>query len=80
MFGTTNAYMALDAWVLANVVQLATDSFCRRFLTPAVDPCGRQETTTERIGRQLNDVCENPGVKGHIGICCSKHDFSFNCC
>ena len=42
MFGTTNAYMALDAWVLANVVQLATDSFCRRFLTPAVDPCGRQ--------------------------------------
>lgn len=42
MFGTTNAYMALDAWILANVVQLATDSFCRRFLTPAVDPCGRQ--------------------------------------
>ena len=42
MFGTTNAYMALDAWILANVVQLATDSFCRRFLMPAVDPCGRQ--------------------------------------
>lgn len=42
MFGTTNAYMALDAWILANIVQLATDSFCRKFLSPAVDPCGRQ--------------------------------------
>lgn len=42
MFGTTNSYMALDAWILANIVQLATDRFCRRFLTPAVDPTGRQ--------------------------------------
>jgi len=42
MFGSTNTYMALDAWILANLVQLATDSFCRRFLGPAVDPCGRQ--------------------------------------
>ena len=42
MFGTTNSYMSLDAWILANVVQLATMDFCRRFLTPAADPCGRQ--------------------------------------
>lgn len=42
MFGTTNTYMALDAWILANIVQLATDEFCRRFLGPAADPCGRQ--------------------------------------
>lgn len=42
MFGPTNTYMALDAWILSNVVQLATDAFCRRFLTAAVDPCGRQ--------------------------------------
>ena len=42
MFGTTNTYMALDAWILANVVQLATDSFCRRFLDSVTDPCGRQ--------------------------------------
>ena len=41
MFGTTNSYMALDAWILANIVQLATDRFCRRFLTPAVDPTDR---------------------------------------
>jgi len=42
MFGTTNSYMALDAWILSNIVQLATFDFCRRFLTPAIDPCGRQ--------------------------------------
>lgn len=42
MFGTTNNYMTLDAWILANVVQLATYDFCRRFLGPAADPCGRQ--------------------------------------
>jgi len=42
MFGTTNTYMALDAWILANLVQLATFDFCRRFLGAAIDPCGRQ--------------------------------------
>lgn len=42
MFGTTNSYMSLDAWILANIVQLATFDFCRRFLSPAADPCGRQ--------------------------------------
>lgn len=42
MFGPTNTYMALDAWILANLVQLATDAFCRRFLNHETDPCGRQ--------------------------------------
>ena len=42
MFGTTNSYMALDAWILAEIVQLANDQFCRTFLSKAVDPCGRQ--------------------------------------
>jgi len=42
MFGTTNNYMALDAWILANIAQLATFDFCRRFLGPAIDPGGRQ--------------------------------------
>ena len=42
MFGTANTYMALDVWLLASLVQLATDSFCRQFLNHTVDPCGRQ--------------------------------------
>jgi len=42
MFGATNTYMSLDAWILSNIVQLATFDFCRRFLGQAVDPGGRQ--------------------------------------
>ena len=35
-------YYWLDTWVLANVVQLATQDFCARFLNHTNDPCGRQ--------------------------------------
>ena len=32
-FKNTNSYMSLDAWVMANVVQLWTDHFCSRFVS-----------------------------------------------
>ena len=32
----------LDTWVLANVIQLATQDFCRKYLNLQNDPCGRQ--------------------------------------
>ena len=35
-------YYWLDTWVLANVIQLATQDFCSRFLNHTNDPCGRQ--------------------------------------
>ena len=35
-------YFWLDSWVLANVIQLSTQDFCRRFLNLRNDPCGRQ--------------------------------------
>ncbi len=35
-------YFWLDTWVMANVVQLATQDFCLRFLNRTNDPCGRQ--------------------------------------
>lgn len=35
-------YYWLDTWILANVIQLATQEFCRKFLNPQNDPCGRQ--------------------------------------
>ena len=35
-------YFWLDTWVMANVVQLATQDFCTRFLNLKNDPCGRQ--------------------------------------
>lgn len=42
MFGGTGGYFRLDSWILANVVQLGTQRFCRRFLNRTNDPCGRQ--------------------------------------
>ena len=36
------SYYWLDTWVLANVVQLATQNFCIRYLNRTNDPCGRQ--------------------------------------
>ena len=59
MFGTTNSYMSLDAWILANIVQLATFDFCRRFLSPAADPCGRQFDQMTQAARRFvpRDSC-----------------------
>lgn len=39
---TRFGYYWLDTWVLANVIQLATQDFCARFLNRTNDPCGRQ--------------------------------------
>ncbi len=42
MFGGTGGYFWLDSWILANIVQLATQRFCARFLNRMNDPAGRQ--------------------------------------
>ncbi|MCF7837301.1 MAG: four helix bundle suffix domain-containing protein [Candidatus Marinimicrobia bacterium] len=42
LFGGTGGYFWLDSWVLANIVQLGTQRFCRLFLNRTNDPCGRQ--------------------------------------
>lgn len=36
------SYYWLDTWIMANVIQLATQDFCTRFLNHNNDPCGRQ--------------------------------------
>jgi four helix bundle suffix protein len=41
-FDPSGGFRALDTWVLASVVQLATRRFCQKFLTHALDPKGRQ--------------------------------------
>lgn len=41
-FGGTSGYFRLDSWILANIVQLGTQCYCRRFLNRRNDPCGRQ--------------------------------------
>jgi four helix bundle suffix protein len=42
LFGGTGGYFRLDSWILANIVQLGTQRFCKRFLNRSNDPCGRQ--------------------------------------
>ncbi len=42
MFGGTGGCYWLDSWILANIVQLGTQRFCRQFLDRRNDPCGRQ--------------------------------------
>lgn len=39
---SADGYFNLDSWILSNVVQLGTQSFCKKFLTLQNDPCGRQ--------------------------------------
>ena len=37
-----HAYFWLNTWVMANVIQLGTQDFCKKFLNLKNDPCGRQ--------------------------------------
>ncbi len=37
-----HGYFWLNTWVMANVIQLGTQDFCKKFLNLQNDPCGRQ--------------------------------------
>ena len=42
LFRNSTGYKRLDVYILMNIIQLETLVFCRRFLSPVNDPCGRQ--------------------------------------
>lgn len=46
-------YYWLDTWVLANVIQLATQDFCLRHLNHTNDPCGRQFDQMTQAARSV---------------------------
>ena len=46
-------YYWLDTWVLANVIQLATQDFCLRNLNRTNDPCGRQFDQMTQAARSV---------------------------
>ncbi len=46
-------YYWLDTWVLASVIQLATQEFCLRNLTRNNDPCGRQFDQMTQAARSV---------------------------
>ena len=43
----------LDTWVMANVIQLATQDFCMHFLNRTNDPCGRQYDQMTQAARSV---------------------------
>ena len=47
------SYYWLDTWVLANVIQLATQDFCARNLNRTNDPCGRQYDQMTQAARSV---------------------------
>ncbi len=47
------SYYWLDTWVFANVIQLATQDFCIRFLNHTNDPCGRQFDQMTQAARSV---------------------------
>ncbi|MCM1451875.1 MAG: four helix bundle protein [Clostridium sp.] len=62
--GSVKGYFFLDAWVLANIIQLATTDFCRRFLNKDNDPCGRMHDQMTQAARSVTaNIAE--GVSRH---------------
>lgn len=47
------SYYWLDTWVLANVIQLATQDFCARNLNRTNDSCGRQYDQMTQAARSF---------------------------
>lgn len=50
---SVNGYMTLLSWQLGNILQLATQGFCRRFVDYKVDPCGRLRDQMEMATRTV---------------------------
>lgn len=50
---SVNGYMSLRSWQLGNILQLATQGFCKRFVDYNVDPCGRLRDQMEMAARTV---------------------------
>ena len=50
---SVNGYMSLLSWQLGNILQLATQGFCKRFVDYKIDPCGRLRDQMEMAARTV---------------------------
>ena len=50
---SVNGYVTLLSWRLGNILQLATQGFCRRFIDYKIDPCGRLRDQMEMATRTV---------------------------
>lgn len=54
-----STYYWLDTWTLANIIQLGTIDFCRKYLNRTNDPCGRQyDQMTQAARSGLANIAE----------------------
>ena len=61
----TLSYFWLDTWVFANIIQLATQDFCKRFLNLKNDPCGRQFDQMTQAARSCKqNIAEGSAASG----------------
>ncbi|MCQ2384767.1 MAG: four helix bundle protein [Paludibacteraceae bacterium] len=50
---SVNGYMLLLSWRMGNLLQLATQEFCRRHVDYKIDPCGRLRDQMEMAARTV---------------------------
>lgn len=50
---SVNGYMMLRSWHLSNILQLATQGFCKHFVDYKIDPCGRLRDQMEMAARTV---------------------------
>ncbi len=68
----STGYKRLDAYILANLVQLETLVFCRQHLPHSIDPCGRQfdqMTQAARSGvKNITEGCERVATSAQTAL------------
>lgn len=68
----STGYKRLDAYILANLIQLATLAFCRRHLTRDLDPCGRQFDQMAQAARSgvknITEGCERLATSSQTAL------------
>lgn len=61
-FSSAPSYFWLNTWVLANIIELATQRFCDRFIDYKIDPCHRLYDQMTQAARSIRaNIAEGSG-------------------
>lgn len=61
-FNAAPSYFWLNTWVLANIIELATQRFCDRFIDYRIDPCHRLYDQMTQAARSIRaNIAEGSG-------------------
>ncbi len=67
-FSSAPSYLWLNTWVLANIIELATQSFCNRFVDFRIDP-------GHRLYDQMTQAARS--IRANIAEGSGRHETSF---